>query len=137
MIFEKHLYIYQFFKDKNYYDPCPTKPQFDGLKTEWKKYNFVNPPYSQIKTWIQKALTEKQKGKTSILLIPARTDTQWFRTLIENNVTIMFIQGRLHFNESAPAPFPSMFVKITPNAKKTKYQFIKKEELKNFTSKQN
>ena len=44
-----------------YYDPCPYKSSFNGLEIEWKEKNFVNPPYSQLKTWIIKAIEEAKK----------------------------------------------------------------------------
>lgn len=27
------------------FDPCPADPDFDGLSIDWKRSNFVNPPY--------------------------------------------------------------------------------------------
>ena len=48
-----------------------------------------------------------------ILLIPARTDTKYFRKLVDYGVDIMFITGRLHFNGSNSAPFPSCYIKLT------------------------
>lgn len=102
--------IYEYYMKNNYFDPCPVDPTFDGLKIKWKKMNFVNPPYNEVHKWIDKSIAESKKGNHVIMLIPARTDTKWFRTLYENGCTILFIQGRLKFNDSNSAPFPSMFV---------------------------
>jgi len=43
----KNLYDYYVTK-RQWFDPCPTNPKFNGLEIGWKKQNFVNPPYSQI-----------------------------------------------------------------------------------------
>lgn len=125
-------FLYDYFTKYNYFDPCPINPKFNGLEISWKSHNFVNPPYSQIDKWIDKALKERKKHHNSILLIPARTDTKWFRKLVENNVNIAFIQGRLHFNDKGPAPFPSMFVDIYYNIKKTTFEYLTKESIENW-----
>ncbi len=67
--------------------------------------------------FIEKAHIEAQKGKTIILLIPARTDTTWFHDIImKHNYKIKFIKGRLKFNDSKDsAPFPSMLVEFKIN----------------------
>lgn len=105
--------LYAKFMHENYFDPCPMKRDFDGLLIEWKEKNFVNPPYSHLKEWINKALIEHAKGREVVLLIPARTDTNNFARLWEYGVEIQFIKGRLHFNDKGTAPFPSMLVKLT------------------------
>lgn len=102
------------------YDPCPLNddPDRDGLGEEWAGVTFCNPPYSQLKSskkklgWVDKAHHECQKGKTIVLLIPSRTDTQWFHeTILKNNYEIRFLKGRLKFGDSkTAAPFPSMIV---------------------------
>ena len=63
------------------FDPCPTKPKFNGLEIEWGKCNYVNPPYGYVqKKWIEKGFNEAKKGKTCVFLIPSRTDTiVWHR----------------------------------------------------------
>ena len=46
------------------YDPCPSKPEVDGLTSEWGGQNFVNPPYgSELPKWIKKGYEEWTKGK--------------------------------------------------------------------------
>ena len=47
------------------FDPCPYQADFDGLKMEWGKSNFVNPPYSRKlkEAFVHKALEQKAKGK--------------------------------------------------------------------------
>jgi site-specific DNA-methyltransferase (adenine-specific) len=95
------------------YDPCPLNADFDGLKTDWNGSIFVNPPYSNIKGFLQKAHDELQKGnaKTVVFLIPSRTDTKWFHEYVYNRADIRFIKGRLKFgNSKNSAPFPSMLV---------------------------
>jgi len=95
------------------YDPCPLNADFDGLKTDWNGSIFVNPPYSNIKGFLQKAQDELQKGnaKTVVFLIPSRTDTKWFHEYVYNRADIRFIKGRLKFgNSKNSAPFPSMLV---------------------------
>ena len=48
------------------FDPCPHNPKFDGLKVEWGKRNFVNPPYGrEIVRWVDKAIEEFKKGKNN------------------------------------------------------------------------
>ena len=93
-------------------------PDKDGLVEEWAMVTFCNPPYSELKStkkklgWVEKAHIECQKGKTIVLLIPARTDTQWFHEIIlENEYDVRFIKGRLKFGDSkTAAPFPSMLI---------------------------
>ena len=105
--------MYDYYIKQNYFDPCPLNSEFNGLEIEWKDKNFVNPPYSKIKDFVNKAIEEHKKGKEITLLIPARTDTKYFRKLVDYGCNIVFITGRLHFNESNSAPFPSCLIYLT------------------------
>lgn len=110
--------IYNWFMDDGYFDPCPLYSNFDGLKIHWKKKNFVNPPYSKIKDFVNKSIEEFVRGNDVILLIPARTDTKYFRKLVDFGVNIFFKTGRLHFNDSNSAPFPSCYIELTGKSTK-------------------
>ena len=103
------------------FDPCPLNdnPIINGLTIEWSNCCFVNPPYSRLKTtkkqgigWVEKAHNESKKGKIIVMLIPSRTDTQWFHDIIlKNNHEVRFLKGRLKFGDAkTSAPFPSMLV---------------------------
>lgn len=102
-------------------DPCANEVNWkcplhfsileNGLIQSWEDYRvFCNPPYSDIKSWVAKAASEKA---FTVMLIPARTDTRWFHEHIykQRDVEIEFIKGRLKFGDSKnSAPFPSMIV---------------------------
>ncbi len=82
-----------------FFDPCPLKSKFDGLKIEWKNVNFINPPYNlRDKTsFVNKAILESKKGKICILLIPSATDTELFLKIWEHSHTIFLIHKRVKF----------------------------------------
>lgn len=94
------------------FDPCPPNPDFDGLSIEWGNCNYVNPPYGTvIKKWIKKGFEESQKGKTVVMLIPSRTDTQYWHDYVMKAKEIWFIKGRLKFDGlEGSAPFPSAII---------------------------
>lgn len=98
------------------FDPCPLHSLLDnGLDIEWGKCNFVNPPYSQISKWCEKAYQEANKGKIVVMLIPSRTDTRYWHDYIMKAQEIRFIKGRLKFgNSKNSAPFPSCIVVFNP-----------------------
>ena len=82
------------------FDPCPVNEKFDGLNVEWEKLNYVNPPYSLLKEFVQKALDEQLYGNETILLLPTKTDQQWFHDLIKREADILWIKGRLKFKNN-------------------------------------
>ena len=101
------------------YDPCPADwdGQIDGLTIPWPtdRVCFVNPPYSEIKSWAEKCESESKRGCTILFLIPSRTDTRYFHDYIYGKAELRFFKGRIKFVDGrdpeakrAGAPFPSM-----------------------------
>ena len=82
-----------------FFDPCPLNADFDGLKTDWKGINYINPPYNRIdkEAFIRKAFEESQRGKSCIMLLPVSTSTKIFHEVILPNAEIRFLRGRVKF----------------------------------------
>lgn len=109
-------------------DPCaepaksiPAAAHFtaddNGLEQGWRGRIYMNPPYGrEIVAWIEKLAREYLDGHVSeaVALVPARTDTAWFRALPDG--LACFFSGRLAFsNSEVSAPFPSVAWYIGPN----------------------
>lgn len=97
----------------------------DGLQREWFGTVYMNPPYGRvIEDWVEKLCSEYEAGRVqqAIALIPARTDTAWFRRMV--NYPRLFIWGRLQFSgHENSAPFPSMVVYLGRNLDRFKKAF--------------
>ena len=69
------------------------------------------------------------------LLIPARTDTKYFRRLVDEfgeKMAIIFITGRLKYNDQGSAPFPTMLIIIKDTIKQPQsFTVMSQEELIN------
>ena len=80
------------------FDPCPVKPKCDGLKIGWGKRNYVNPPYNDLSSWLEKAVHEMSKGNTSVFLIPFRPHREYFARLVLRQASeIRFFQEAITF----------------------------------------
>lgn len=89
----------------------------DGLAHGWRGKVYMNPPYGrEIGGWIDKLTTEFAYGNVTaaVALLPARTDTAWFRALPAR--WVCFVSGRLRFSGADPAPFPSVAAYLGPDA---------------------
>ena len=61
-------------------------------------YVWLNPPYSDIGPFVQKAAAESKNQIGTVMLVPADTSVGWFREAIETASEVRFIVGgRLAF----------------------------------------
>ena len=105
--------LYNWFMRHDFIDPCPLHSKEDNLDKIYEgKKLFINPPYSQIDKWTEFIKRNLPHCLDIWLLIPARTDTKYFHELLKLHPNIYFIKGRLHFNESGTAPFPSILMRF-------------------------
>ena len=100
---------------ENWFDPCPfgmrEEGLFDGLLLNWPHRTFVNPPYSNPKPWVQKAIeVNAQEGHTIALLLKHDSSTQWYRLLHQAGAHFLLVNGRLKHQTGTGAAFPSVIV---------------------------
>lgn len=80
---------------------------------------WMNPPYSNIMPWLEKAARERDNDVTTVTLLPASVSSKWFHKWIWNatshvtrtNIEIRFPTKRLVFGPHfTGAKWPSMVV---------------------------
>ena len=91
---------------KKMFDPCPYHAKFNGLEIQWKKRNFINPPYSKLIEFVMKAHFQNRiLGKTSYLLLPCKTDQRFFHFILRNDHLIKYFPFRIVFaGQKKPSP---------------------------------
>jgi site-specific DNA-methyltransferase (adenine-specific) len=84
---------------------------------------WLNPPYSHVRLFMQKARQEAAGGCTVVCLVPSRTDTKWWHESVWDYTThrprfgveVRFLRGRLKFGDGrGSAPFPSVVIILRP-----------------------
>lgn len=110
--------------------------------TERKNKNvFVNPPYGRgkIKPFMAKCIEEKEKGVTSVMLVPGTLDANWLPVSHVSEIRII-TGGRLTFlhpikNEMMKGnPKGSMIVIFRPSINPLVIRLIDRDELISFGS---
>ena len=90
--------------------------EVDGLSQSWRGETvWLNPPYGdkgyKISDWVKKASDERLNGATTVMLIPARTNTNWFHDVCLKYGEVRFLRGRPKFGNAAHGlPQPLCFV---------------------------
>lgn len=107
-IFEIIQNEWDYFKDE-LYDPCPAFTAyrapifFNGLYGNWKDINYINPPYEKkkLELFVKKAVEQSKQKRRSVMLLPSKTDQEWFHDIIlKNNYQIVWIRKRLQFKNN-------------------------------------
>ncbi len=110
---------------EQFYDPCPAGTPykapcfFNGLYGRWREFNYVNPMYDKkpLTKFVYKSIQEVVHGSTSILLVPTKTDQEWFKMIwtmgFMDKENTVWIDHRLKFkNNKHHAPTTHFLVKV-------------------------
>ncbi len=87
----------------------------DAMAISWgHNVCWLNPPYGKgyrLSAWVKKAYQESLNGATTVMLIPARTNTNWFHDYCLKHGEVRFIRGRPKFGGADHGlPQPLCFV---------------------------
>jgi len=94
---------------RQFYDPVPVGTPFrapcffNGLYGDWEFFNFINPPFAKeiLEKFVAKAVDQAKKGRVSVMLLPTKTDQDWFHDLIlKYEFQILWIKKRLKFKNN-------------------------------------
>ena len=68
-------------------------------------WSWCNPPYADIRPWVEKAAWEAQKGASIAMLLPAGVGSNWWFHHVHGRAYVHFLHPRLTFvGERAPYP---------------------------------
>lgn len=106
------------------FDPCPYQKNPDlivcGLLMDWfhessdhNHHVYVNPPYSNPKPWVEKAIEENKKGCFVVMLLKHDSSTQWFALLQEAGAHFLWFSRRLYHQSARQCSFPSMLAVLS------------------------
>jgi site-specific DNA-methyltransferase (adenine-specific) len=87
----------------------------DAMTVSWGTNTcWLNPPYGKgyrLSEWVGKAYKESLTGATTVMLIPARTNTNWFQDYCLKYGEVRFVRGRPKFGGADHGlPQPLCFV---------------------------
>ncbi len=63
---------------------------FDG-------WNWLNPPFGDIRPWVQKAYEESRKSAHTAMLVPAGVGANWWRDWVHGKARVLLLNGRITF----------------------------------------
>ena len=72
----------------------------DALQQTWHGDDFrgwLNPPYSKIHPWVEKAIVEADHGFRTAMLIPTFNGEPRDKLIVDNATEVVLIEGRVQF----------------------------------------
>jgi phage N-6-adenine-methyltransferase len=84
--------------------PNYISPHMDSMNTEWYGRVFLNPPFSNVKPWMWRAIRQVEKLDRSVELvtcvIPASVGAAWwYETVVQKADHVVYLVGRPSFEK--------------------------------------
>lgn len=88
---------------------------FDNTWNMGTGVSWLNPPFENIKPWVEKAWEESQKGAHVVMLLPASVGSNWYKDYVHQKAYVVFISPRITFvGETTPYPKDLMLCVYQP-----------------------
>lgn len=84
-------------------------PEDDAFKFSWweiKGRCWLNPPFTFLRPWIEKAYNDARLGADIVCLVPAAVGSRWFRKFVFKKADVYFLDGRIVFDQESGTPYP-------------------------------
>lgn len=116
--------------------------QENCLDRDWHKFGkvgYCNPPYSNVRPFLEKAIQERDQGFRSIFLIPSPNGERHYHDCVFGQADkIVFITGRLSFStpQNKPVngnPRGSCLIYYTPNETETRMEWVDRDVMRRRT----
>lgn len=69
----------------------------NGLTSAWREFNFCNPPFNDISSWIDKAISEAETDASIAMIFPDTPETGYSRLAFDHADTFIKMPFRLRF----------------------------------------
>ncbi len=86
-----HLII----NELKFIDVCLDKGKFNAVVKLWPDHSYCNPPFSEKKPFILRAVASNVNGNEVLLYLPFDPSTSWFKLLYQQNVLVMVFMKRM------------------------------------------
>jgi len=78
-------------------DVCLDKTKFNAIVKLWPNRSYCNPPFSNKKPFILRAIASNKAGSEVLLYLPFDPSTSWFKMLYQQNALIMVFMKRMGY----------------------------------------
>lgn len=71
----------------------------NALMQDWNAegWAWLNPPFSALAPWVQRAWEQTQQGAYLVMLVPAGVGSNWWRDWVHDKARVLLLNGRLCF----------------------------------------
>jgi phage N-6-adenine-methyltransferase len=81
----------------------------DAFTRRWRAadggWSWLNPPFTDIGRWTERACIERDRGARIAMLVPAAVGANWWRDYVDGKACVLFLNGRIAFH-GQPAGYP-------------------------------
>jgi hypothetical protein len=78
-------------------DVCLDKNKFNAVVKLWPNRSYCNPPFSNKKPFILRAIASNKTGSEILLYLPFDPSPSWFKLLYQQNVLVMIFMKRMGY----------------------------------------
>jgi len=82
-------------QELKFIDVCLDRTIFNAAVKRWPNHSYCNPPFSNKKVFILRAIASNETGSEVLLYLPFDPTTDWFRLLYQQNTLVMIFMKRM------------------------------------------